>query len=112
MFVRVAALEDIAEGGVIAQTVNGRAICLCRYNGSVYAVERACGHKKAGLEKGTLEGYILTCPLHFAQFDITTGQALSGPVPPDGAETAALITYTVKIESGAIFIDTFPQIVV
>ena len=105
MFVKVAALEEIAEGGVIAVTVNGRALCLCRYEDAVYAVERACGHKKAGLEKGTLEGYILTCPLHFAQFDITTGQPLCGPVPPDGAETRALLTYPVKVESGFININ-------
>lgn len=104
MFVKTGKLEDIAEGGIIAVTVNGRAVCLCRYNGTVYAVERACGHQKAGLEKGTLEGYILTCPLHFAQFDITTGRSLSGPVPPDGVQTRDLATYQVKVESGAIFV--------
>jgi nitrite reductase/ring-hydroxylating ferredoxin subunit len=37
----------------------------------------------APLDLGALEGYILTCPMHHAQFDITTGEALSGPVPPN-----------------------------
>jgi nitrite reductase/ring-hydroxylating ferredoxin subunit len=37
----------------------------------------------APLELGTLHGTILTCPMHFAQFDITTGEALSNPVPRD-----------------------------
>ncbi|MFU8766430.1 MAG: Rieske (2Fe-2S) protein [Candidatus Methanoperedens sp.] len=40
----------------------------------------------APLEMGTLEGYILTCPLHHSQFDITTGEVLSGPVPADFGE--------------------------
>ena len=30
---------------------------------------------------GTLDGTILTCPTHCAQFDITTGEALCGPMP-------------------------------
>ena len=30
---------------------------------------------------GTLDGSILTCAMHCAQFDVTTGEALSGPVP-------------------------------
>jgi nitrite reductase/ring-hydroxylating ferredoxin subunit len=34
------------------------------------------------LEMGTLDGSILTCAMHCAQFDVTTGEALSGPVPP------------------------------
>ena len=35
------------------------------------------------LELGTLDGRIVTCAMHCAQFDVTTGQALSGPVPVD-----------------------------
>lgn len=35
------------------------------------------------LDLGTLEGYILTCPMHHAQFDIISGEALSGTVPPN-----------------------------
>jgi nitrite reductase/ring-hydroxylating ferredoxin subunit len=38
---------------------------------------------------GTLDGSILTCAMHCAQFDVATGEALSGPVPPYvGDETA------------------------
>jgi nitrite reductase/ring-hydroxylating ferredoxin subunit len=48
----------------------------------LYAVGRRCGHINAPLEMGTLEGAILTCPVHRAQFDVTSAEALSGPVPP------------------------------
>ena len=37
----------------------------------------------APLDMGTLDGIYLTCPMHCAQFNITNGEALSGPVPPD-----------------------------
>jgi nitrite reductase/ring-hydroxylating ferredoxin subunit len=37
----------------------------------------------APLEWGTLDGKLVTCAMHCAQFDVTTGKALSGPVPAD-----------------------------
>ena len=71
-----------------AVEVNGCEVVICNCGGSFYAVDRRCGHMNAPLEMGTLDGSILTCPMHYAQFDVTTGQALSGPVPLDlGDET-------------------------
>jgi nitrite reductase/ring-hydroxylating ferredoxin subunit len=37
----------------------------------------------APLDMGTLDGKFVTCAMHCAQFDVTTGEALSGPVPAD-----------------------------
>jgi len=93
----------------------------------IYAVSRRCGHTNAPLEMGTLEGYILTCPLHFSQFDIRTGEVLSGPVPrdfgdepfPEGLQkyfqyagmliseikTYDIETYPVKIEGDSIKVE-------
>ncbi len=86
MFVEVAKMDDIAPGGMKAVEANGKEIVLCNYDGNIYAVSRRCGHMNAPLEMGTLEGYILTCPMHHSQFDITTGEALSNPVPRDFGE--------------------------
>ena len=82
MLTEVAKLSEIAPGGLKAVEVNGEEIVICNDQGNIYAVGRRCGHMNAPLDLGTLEGYILTCPMHHAQFDITTGEALSGPVPP------------------------------
>ncbi|MCD1293551.1 (2Fe-2S)-binding protein [Methanocella sp. CWC-04] len=81
MFVDVAKVNDIAPGGMKYVEVNGKEIVLCNYEGTIYAVERRCGHMNAPLEKGSLRGYILTCPMHSSQFDIKSGEALSGPIP-------------------------------
>jgi nitrite reductase/ring-hydroxylating ferredoxin subunit len=81
MFVEAAKISDIAINGMKAVETGDKEIVLCNYEGKIYAIERHCGHMKAPLEMGTLDGYILTCPMHYAQFDITTGEALSGPVP-------------------------------
>ncbi len=83
MLVEVAKVNEIAPGGLKAVEVNGREIVVCNDDGKIYAIDRRCGHMNAPLDMGTLEGYILTCPMHHAQFDITTGEALSGPVPPN-----------------------------
>jgi len=80
MFVEVAKKGDIAPGGMKGFVVKRTELTLCNEGGRYYAVSRRCGHMKARLEKGTLVGYILTCPWHYSQFDIHDGRALSGPV--------------------------------
>ncbi|MFQ5354244.1 MAG: Rieske (2Fe-2S) protein, partial [Thermodesulfobacteriota bacterium] len=82
MFVEVAKKGDIAPGGMLGFRVRGVEIVLCNDGGRYYAISRRCGHMRARLDKGTLVGYILTCPWHYSQFDIQSGAALSGPVPP------------------------------
>jgi 3-phenylpropionate/trans-cinnamate dioxygenase ferredoxin component len=105
MFVEAAKVADIAVGGMKAFDREGKKIVIGNVNGTFYAVERNCGHVGASLDMGTLDGYILTCPLHFAQFDITTGEALCGPVPPDPKHpTLNLITYPVTIKADSILV--------
>ncbi len=127
MFIEVAKMDEIAPGGMKAIEANGKEIVLCNYDGKIYAIGRRCGHMNAPLDVGTLEGYILTCPMHHSQFDITTGEALSGPVPADlGDEpvpeaimkffqyismlqtkikTCDIETYPVKVEENSIKIE-------
>ena len=127
MFVEVAKMDEIAPGGMKAYEVKGKEIVLCNYDGKIYALSRRCGHTNASLEMGTLEGYILTCPLHYSQFDITTGEVLSGPLfhylgdEPLSEnlknyfqyigtllakiKTYDLYTYTVKIEGDSITVE-------
>ncbi len=119
MLVEAAKTADIAPGGMLGVKLNALALTICNYEGKFYAVERTCGHAAAYLDRGTLTGYILTCPLHCAQFDIITGEALSGPVPeapdskypdPDAAalKTRGLKVYPVKVENGAILVELNP----
>jgi nitrite reductase/ring-hydroxylating ferredoxin subunit len=116
VLLKAAEAADILPGGMKAVTLNGREIVLCNYEGAFYAVERACGHAKARLERGALTGWILTCPLHYAQFDIRSGEALSGPAPkaPDSKhadpadpslKTRGLKTWAVALRDGSVFVD-------
>ncbi|MCM2266988.1 MAG: Rieske 2Fe-2S domain-containing protein [Elusimicrobiales bacterium] len=116
MLTKAAAIDEIAPGGMKAAVLGGHSLVLCNYEGTFYAVERACGHANAHLERGALTGWILTCPLHYAQFDIRSGEALSGPVPkapasvhPDpedpALKTRGLKTWPVVLRDGAIYVD-------
>jgi len=80
-FLQAIRAAEVAPGGMKAVELNGREIVICNCAGKFYAIDRRCGHMNAPLEQGTLDGSIITCPRHCAQFEVTTGEALSGPVP-------------------------------
>ncbi len=94
-FIQAIQTTEIAPGGMKAIELDGHEIVICNCAGTFYALDRRCGHMNAPFEMGTLDGVILTCAMHGSQFDITTGEALSGPVPTYlGGETAPPRTAT------------------
>jgi 3-phenylpropionate/trans-cinnamate dioxygenase ferredoxin subunit len=101
---------------MLAVKFNDETVALCRVGNEVYAVSRRCGHKGAFLDKGSLEGFFITCPLHYAQFDVRTGAALSPATPADHTATKeallqqedrefpSLKTYKVEVRGRDIFL--------
>jgi 3-phenylpropionate/trans-cinnamate dioxygenase ferredoxin subunit len=83
MWQELAKLDDIAPGGMKYVRVGEREICLCRVGDDAFAVARRCGHQNAPLDQGALDGGVLTCPLHDAQFDVRTGKNLSWAIDHD-----------------------------
>ena len=81
-FIQAMRTNEVALGGMKTVELHGRELVICNCAGSFYAIDRRCGHMNAPLDMGTLDGTILTCAMHCAQFDVTTGEALSGIVPP------------------------------
>ena len=81
MLVEVAKAGEIAPGGMKFVRAGEREIVVCNCDGRYYAVDRRCGHMNGPLEMGTLDGTIVTCPMHHVQFDVTTGEALNHPIP-------------------------------
>jgi len=96
---------DLAPGGVKEIRAGDVEVAVCRVAGSdglvgaYYAVGRRCGHKNAALERGALDGPYLTCPLHYVQFDVRTGRAVTHP---DGFEIHDLPTYPVRVRDGLV----------
>jgi nitrite reductase/ring-hydroxylating ferredoxin subunit len=70
----VANKKDIKEGSLQGIELGGSKIVLAMVNGKVFAMDTVCSHKGAPLEEGQLEGYDLTCPWHYAVFDVRNGK--------------------------------------
>jgi nitrite reductase/ring-hydroxylating ferredoxin subunit len=73
-FQRVANKKDIKEGSLLGVELEGNNIVLAMVNGQVFAMDAVCSHQGAPLEEGNLEGYNLTCPWHYAVFDVRNGR--------------------------------------
>jgi 3-phenylpropionate/trans-cinnamate dioxygenase ferredoxin component len=97
-FIKVAEMDDVEEGGLFPLEVEGELVCLARVNGEICAFTDNCTHISGPLNEGELEGYVLTCPWHLAQFDVRTGKVLRGPARQD------ILTYPVKVEGKDILI--------
>ena len=126
-FIEVMKLNDIAPGGMKAVKIGGYEIVLCNSEGNIHALQRRCGHMNSPLEKGTLDGMILTCAMHCAQFEISSGEVLCGPVPRYSGEdslppaiskylndigklmqdihTNSVKTFTTFVENGLVMLD-------
>lgn len=85
-WVRVAAADDVPEGEVLPCEVDGRYVGLARIDGAFYAFDDVCTHRACSLSEGELDGASIVCPCHAGEFDVRTGEVLSGP-PPDPVAT-------------------------
>ena len=97
-FVPVASAAELAPGETRLVAVDGQRLVLANVDGAYYALSDVCGHRNAPLSRGKLRGYLIECPLHFALFDVRTGELVDGPV------SAAVPIYEVRIECGTIYV--------
>ena len=71
-----AELPDDVPTGVLA---DGRQILLYRHDGTLYALDNLCSHAAGLLNRGTVEGLTVTCPLHGSQYCLADGSVRRGP---------------------------------
>ncbi len=86
-------------GGPRPLEVEGQTIALFNVGGSFYAIHGICTHVGAPLGEGTLDGEIVTCPWHGAQFNVTTGELLRPPAMRGEA------SFPVKIEGSDVLVE-------
>ena len=78
-FVQVAKASELQPGQMKRVTVDRHRILLANVDGMFYALHDQCGHQKAALSKGKLEGEAVECPMHFSRFNVKTGKRINGP---------------------------------
>ena len=98
-FVRVAKLADVPAGGCMRVEIAGDAIGLFNIGGEVFAISDVCTHAEASLCEGDIEGDEVLCPLHFASFNIRTGECTGPPADED------LKTYPIRIRDDMIEVE-------
>ncbi len=97
-FVPVAEVGDIPPGTMKCVALDRERVLIANVDGTFHAISDICGHRNAPLSRGRLEGCVVECPLHFAQFDVRSGKLIDGPVSAD------LAVYEVRIDGAAILV--------
>ncbi len=97
--IKVARLSDIPPGTCRHVDAGRRAVAVFNVDGTIYALGGTCTHRGGPLGEGELDGTVVTCPWHGAQFNVTTGQVVG---PPAGQSVPA---YTVIVEGEDIKVD-------
>ncbi|HEV2583510.1 MAG TPA: non-heme iron oxygenase ferredoxin subunit [Ktedonobacteraceae bacterium] len=97
-FIKVAQVSDLEDGEMMAVEVDGEPVCIAKVEGDVFAFTDNCTHISGPLNEGELDGDVLTCPWHGAQFNVRTGKVLRGPARQD------IQTYAVRVDNDDIMI--------
>ncbi len=59
--------------------IKEKEILIVNVDGKYYAIDNKCSNDGGDLSIGTLNGHIVTCPLHGSQFNVTNGKNVKGP---------------------------------
>ena len=95
--VRVAGASAIPSGSARILVVAGHPVALFRVDDSFYAVSNVCLHRGGPIGEGTVDGTVVTCPMHGWEYDLRTGANIANPV-------AHLRTYSVRVEGDDVVI--------
>ena len=107
-YVVVAKLEDLPPGSMMHVEVDGEEVALFNTDGEIYAIGDVCTHAYTHLTEGEfyedMRGWVVECPLHGSQFDVTTGDAVSLPATGNSGK------YDVKVVDGEILVGVVPVV--
>ena len=90
---------DITQNASKVFKIDDKEIAIVNCDDAYYAIDDLCSHAEANLSDGEVYDCKVECPLHGAEFDLTTGEAVTLPA------TKPVNTYPVSIEDGFIFLE-------
>ena len=98
-YVPVARVDEVPPRTAHRVVVEGTPIAICNLGDGLHAVADTCTHAEASLCDGGLQGDELLCPLHFARFDVRTGEAVAPPAEEP------LRTFPVRVNGASIEVE-------
>jgi 3-phenylpropionate/trans-cinnamate dioxygenase ferredoxin component len=111
-WVSIVSTEGFSDGEMRAVDGPDRKLLVARVGDEFLVTQEHCPHLGGNLAKGTLEGTVVTCPLHHSQFDLTDGRCVrwtdwKGAVL-DVAQAVRhprpLVSYESKVEEGQVWL--------
>jgi 3-phenylpropionate/trans-cinnamate dioxygenase ferredoxin component len=100
MFVKAAPVSEISVGTKKTILVSDKKIALANIDGEFFAIDDTCTHEQCSLgTEGFLDGNVMICGCHGAQFDVTNGKVLSLPAPTN------VRSYKTKIDGKSVWIE-------
>lgn len=96
----VAKTSDLPIGKMLGVTVGADKILLANVGGKIYAMRSVCNHMGGPLERGKLNGKVVTCPIHGSKWDVETGKMVEFTrILPDEP------TYQVAVKGDQVFVE-------
>ena len=92
--------SDIPLGKMIKISIDGRDIMVANIDGDYCATDDSCTHSGSSLSEGKLNGCVITCGWHAAEFDCKTGKLVKFPV-----KIRDLASYNVTVELDNVFVE-------
>ena len=98
-WLRACSLDQLEEGKPWRIRLEAMDLMLTRFGqDEVHALSNVCLHRGAPLSGGETAEGMVTCNLHFWQFDLKDGHCVQVP-------SIVLKNYPSKIEEGAVFVE-------
>jgi nitrite reductase/ring-hydroxylating ferredoxin subunit len=99
---RAASLAELQEKQQLLIRLNQQSIALFYSNDRVYAIDNRCPHMGFPLHGSVCKDGIITCPWHYARFDLASGGTFDSWADD-------VRSFPVQIRDGEIWIDVAPQ---
>jgi nitrite reductase/ring-hydroxylating ferredoxin subunit len=91
--------DEVPQGEVRSFDANGVPVAVANVGGTLYAFDDTCPHRQCSLAEGDLDETTIVCACHGSEFDVRTGDLLSGPAQDPVAH------YDLTVEGGEIQIE-------
>ena len=98
---RVCSVQDVPNGEARSFDLGSVRIALAHIGDAFYAIGDRCTHQDVSLAEGELHAGSceLECPKHGSCFSLETG------IPNSLPATKAVLTYVVRIDDGAVYVE-------
>jgi len=97
-FLRACRTTDVAPGEMKLVDLGGVEAIVANLGGRYRAFGAVCPHEDGPLVEGELDGEAVTCPWHFTQFNVLTGEVI------DGLTDEPIPVYEVRVEGDEVLV--------